>query len=123
MDALRRQMHDAEARLCNLDEHLADGVLAPQDYSRASATQKGKIREVRMQLDELNAVKGEYYKFVQSGASIVANLGKAYRESAPKVQQQILGSIWLEILFLTAPIMEPYPTIRRCSLTPSHSRS
>lgn len=41
----------------------------------------------------MEAVKGEYYKYVQSGASLVANVGKAYRDSGPLTQQQILGSI------------------------------
>ena len=106
---LRQQIMDIKKRLEKLDEHWLDGNLDMLDFQRASSAQKKKQAELTAQYSGLEAVAGDYSKYIKSGASIVANLGQAYRTSSTENKQRILGSILVGNLVFDKPIYRTIP--------------
>ena len=68
-----------------------------------------KQAELTAQYSGLEAVAGDYSKYIKSGASIVANLGQAYRTSSTENKQRILGSILVGNLVFDKPIYRTIP--------------
>ena len=114
---MRKEIQKKEETMIRAQELLLDGSLDGPSYQEIRTRHHALITDLEAQVSDLEAIEGNFQKYLRTGVHIIANVGTFYEQSDSQTKKQILGSILSEKLvydsgnYRTIPFTEAVRTI------------
>ncbi len=96
--SISQEIEKCEVRIRNLQDMLADGDLAPADYSAMKGRFEIQIQNLLSERNTINRVKENWEKYLESCTTLISNLQLYWKSADPAQKAALVGSIFPEKL-------------------------